>query len=439
MSAVRPAPAESPPLGVIAPFFLAAPLGLVAAGLLLATSKHIAFVGINVPQTVAITHALVIGWVTTTIMGAVYQLGPAVLGGKLWSVKLARVQFAVHVLAVVVFVASLKDWHVRWIGLGGSLLVLSFVLFVLNAAVAVKRAKGWSLPRLYLAVSLTFVVAAFTLGVTYAGTLEHLWFPITLGRLSAHAHLGLLGWIGLTVMGVSYQLVPMFAVVQKAQPKLGRIALVITSVTLIAFAWLVAIDAGRNVRVVLAAGMAIGPALWAIDQVRLMDARGKRKLDVQGRATYLSVGFLALTIVLGLFAAWGTPFTSDDEPARWLLAYAAAGICGWAGTTLIGNSYKVLPFLIWYHRYLPRVGTGPVPVTGDIYDERTANAVLLAHGATTLVLVAAALSGTLDLLRTGGVLLALVGVAHVFTMSLMFLPKTAGRAMPGAASREVSL
>jgi len=439
VSAARPAPAESPPLGLIAPFFLVAPLGLIAAGLLLATSDKAAFVGINLPRTVAITHALVIGWVTTTIMGAVYQLGPAVLGGKLWSVKLARVQFVVHVSAVVIFVTSLKDWHVAWMGLGGSLLVVSFILFVLNAAVAVKRAKGWSLPRLYLAVSLTFVVAAFTLGVTYVGDLQHLWFPITMGRLSAHAHLGLVGWIGLTVMGVSYQLVPMFAVVQKRQPKLGRVALAITSVALIAFAWLVAEDAGRELRVVLALGMAIGPALWAIDQLRLMEARGKRKLDVQGRATYGSIGFLALTAVLGVCAAWGTPFTSDGEPARWLLTYAAAGICGWAGMTLVGNSYKVLPFLIWYHRYLPRVGSGPVPVTSDIYDERTANAVLVAHGAVTLVLVASALTGTLELLRTGGFLLALVGGAHMFTMSLMFLPKTAGRAMPGAVSREVSL
>ena len=78
-------------------------------------------------------------------------------------------------------------------------------------------------------------------------------------------------------------------------------------------------------------------------------------------------------------------------------------------------------------------------MTSDIYDERTANAVLAAHGVVTLALVGAALTGTLELLRAGGVLLVLVGGAHMFTMSLMFLPKTAGRAMPGRASQEVSL
>jgi len=76
-------PGRGPALGLVAPFFLAAPAGLAAAGLLLATSNGDTFLAINAPRTVAVTHAAVIGWLSMTIFGAVYQLGPAVLGGRL--------------------------------------------------------------------------------------------------------------------------------------------------------------------------------------------------------------------------------------------------------------------------------------------------------------------------------------------------------------------
>ena len=78
---------ESPPLGVIMPFFVVAPLGLAAAGLMLLLAGHDAFLAVNVPRVVAATHAAVLGWLTLTIMGAIYQLGPAVFGGRLISLR----------------------------------------------------------------------------------------------------------------------------------------------------------------------------------------------------------------------------------------------------------------------------------------------------------------------------------------------------------------
>jgi len=434
----RPAAAESPALWLVAPFFLAAPLGLVAAGILLATSQRDAFVAINLPRTVAITHALVVGWVSTTMMGAVYQFGPVVIGGRLWSERLARVQFVTHALAVTWFVLSLSHWHLNAMGGAGVLLVVSFILFLLNAGVSVARAPRWNLPRAYLAVSLTFLGATFVLGITYVGTLQHLWFPITLGRLSAHAHLGLAGWLGLTLMGVSYQLVPMFTVVQRAKPRFGRAALIVTSVSAIAFAWFVSEGAGPPARVLLAVGLATGPALWAADEIHLLRHRVRRRLDVQGHATYGSLAFLSLAAAAGMMAAAGTPFTPSTEPARWLLAYGTLAIGGWMGLALIGNSYKILPFIVWYHRYLPHAGQGPIPVAADIYHEGAANAVLALHAGAVAVLAAAALLGQLELLRAGGVLLAAGGACHGATMLHMFLPKTTGRGLARAGPQGVT-
>ena len=427
-------------MGLVAPFFLAAPLGLMAAGALLVATGHDSFVAINLGRNVAITHALVIGWVTTTVMGASYQLGPVVIGGNLWSERLARVQFLLHVGAVVSFVWGLALWDTMVMGFAGSALVLSFLLYVVNVGHSVWSGRAWTLTRAYLAASLTLLVVAFTLGITWVGALQpsHLWFPITLGRLSAHAHLGLVGWLGLTVMGVSYQLAPMFNVVTEARPRWGWHALAITSGALVLFAAVIALDPPAWARPPLAAALAVGPLVWGADQLRLMRHRSRRRLDVQGRAVFLSLGFLVLTVALGLGASFGSPLTRDDEPARWLLAYGAAGIVGWMGTTLIGNSYKILPFLLWYHRYRARVGREPVPMVNDLYKDSVATATLVLNGLTALMLVVASLTGSVELLRAGGAVAVVVGIVHVTTMAAMFLPKKARRPASATAGTAVA-
>lgn len=431
---------RSPALGVIAPFFLVAPLGLVAAGLLIAGANSDSFVAVNLPRNVAVTHGIVIGWLTTSIMGAAYQLGPVVMGGDLLSVRLARVQLYLHLVSVATFVWSLWEWDARWMGFAGAGLYLSLLLFALNIATALSRGKSWSYPRAFVTASTCFLVVAMTFGLTYVGTLqpEHSWFGITLGRLSAHAHLGLMGWLALTLMGVGYQLVPMFNVINRAKPRFGWAVLAVTGVATALFGFAMVFDPPPQVRVPLASLLAIGPALWGIDQYLLMRSRSRRRLDIQGRATYASLLFLVTVIPLGLASALGTPLTPDGEPARWLLAYAAAGMLGWFGSMLVGNSYKILSFLIWFHRYRPLVGREPVPVASEIYNEGAATAVLVLNAITAIVLATAAVTGSMDLWRAGGLLLATTGAAHAATMLYMFLPKRARRAAETPVNRMVS-
>lgn len=422
-------PATSPPFGVVAPFFFAAPAGLVAGGLLLATASPEVFVGINDQRTVAVTHAIVLGWITTTLMGAVYQLGPAVFGGALLSLRLVRVQQVTHVVAVPVFVWALLEWRTTMMGVAGSLLLVSFILFGVNAVASLLPGPR-SLPRAYLLASLAMLALTAALGITWVGALQHGWFGITPGKLAAHAFLGLAGWLGIALMGVSYQLVPMFNVVNRAKPRLGWVVLPVSAGAVLVFAALMYTDPGPNTRLLLAALLALGPLTWAVDQLRLMAARSRRKLDVQGKAVFASLAFLAVAVVTGLAAAHGTPGTTDDEPARWLLAFAAVAVLGWIGLNVIGNTYKILPFLIWFHRYRSLVGIRPVPVMTDIYHERTATTVLLLLATAAVLLFAAALMGDIRIFRTGGVLLAGCGLLHEGALLHMLLPKSSSRTLP---------
>lgn len=418
--------ASSPPLGLVAPFLLAAPLGLLTAGLLLATGDHSSLAGINLPRNVAATHAAIVGGLTTAIMGAVYQLGPAVLGGRLVSIRLARAQFVVHAVSVAGFVWSLLAWNVGFMSTAAVGVLVSFVMFLVNAVPAVGVRRPNSVTRAYLSASLLMLVVTASFGITWVGALQHLWFPVTMGRLAGHAHMGLLGWLGLTLMGVSYQLVPMFNVVQKRQPKFAWAAHGLTVTAALAGGLLLMMDPDRETRMAIAVAMGLGPALWGFDILRLLRARSRRTLDVQGRATFLSLGFLAVAIVLGMVVAAGGPLREAGHAARWQLAYGICGIGGWAGLTLVGNSYKILPFLVWYHRYRFLAGRGTVPMIADIYSDRWATAVLAGYVLGVALMAIGAGSADLLVLRGGATVLVLAALGHFLTLAhILFVPHPA--------------
>ena len=435
---LRVHPGESPPMGFIVPFFLLAPLGLIVAGSVMLRTGPETFVAINAGQTVAVTHALALGWVSTVMMGACYQLGPVVLGGTLRSTRVIPVQLCIHIVAIGLFVASFAWLNVFWTGVAGSLLFVSIVLFLANAGYALWTAPSWSVPRAYLVASTAGLGLAATFGLVFAGNLEHGWFAMSQGKLASHAHLGLAGWLALTLMGVSYQLVPMFNIASKVKTRFAYPALFVTAGAVLLFAGAMWTDPGREVRMLLTLLLIVGPALWAVDQVRIITGRAKRRMDIHGRATIVSLCFLGLTMVLGLGAAFGSPFVTDSEPARWPLAYATAGLVGWAGTAIIANSFKIVPFLIWYHRYRPQMGKAAVPLIHDIYHEGAALGLLVLHSVSAMVLTMAALAGNLTLLHTGAVLLALSGAGHMASMLAMFLPKRSSRASTEVARETAS-
>lgn len=421
--AFRVAADQSPPLSTVGPFLLAAPLALFAAGTGILFVGPETFMAINTPHTVAVVHALLLGWLTLTIMGTTYQLGAVVFGFALRSVRLARIQFWVHATGLSIFVPATWNWQVHWMSLGGSLVVFSVVLFLANV-VRFNRPTG-AIQVLYVRISQGFLFSTVLVGLTFVGNHQYGWFAITPGVLAAHAHLGLLGWIGLTLMGVSYQLVPMFNLVRGKNPRFAVTALVLVGGGAVVFAAGMTTDPPRVIRLVLATPLLTGFALYGVDQVRLFAARSRRTLDIQGRAVPPTTMFLALTLVAALGTAWGSPIFGAAQPARWPLTYGVLAAAGWAGTAVIGNSHKIIPFLVWFHRYRPGAGSasGERPLIRDLYSERLVACILALHCIAVGVLAISALSGWLPGLHAGGALLGASGITQFASYAWMMAPR----------------
>jgi len=177
--------------------------------------------------------------------------------------------------------------------------------------------------------------------------------------------------------------------------------------------------------------MAVGCLIWLGDQVRSIRNRLLKDRDLYFISILVSLGFFAATVGLGMAAAWWFAVDgASDTSMRLLFAYFAAGVVGWMGIVLVGNSYKIVPFLVWHHRYRSRAGIEPVPLLEDMYNLALARAVLALHVGATLGLLLAVLVRETPIAVIAGAGMIIAGLAHAASLFSMLLPKSSTRPPP---------
>ena len=125
---------------------------------------------------------------------------------------------------------------------------------------------------------------------------------------------------------------------------------------------------------------------------------------------------------------------------RYGLAYGIVALGGWASLTIAGMMLKIVPFLVWYRVYAPRVGRAPVPTLAQlswIRGERAA-ATLLAAGVCGLALTV--IAGDPAWIRATAVLTATGALAFAATLArvLHHLMPCAARGLTPATGRQPS-
>ena len=56
------------------------------------------------------------------------------------------------------------------------------------------------------------------------------------------------------------------------------------------------------------------------------------------------------------------------------LVYGYLIIFGYISMLIVGQMYKIVPFLVWYHKYSSKVGIETVPMLKDMFKEKPAYA-----------------------------------------------------------------
>lgn len=386
-------------LGVAA--YLMAMLGLAVAGPALTGSPW------N-PQVLALTHIMTLGAIVGMIMGASYQMLPVVLLAPIWSQRLGKLGFWIFLPGVVAMVVGFGTSRPAWLGLGASLAALAIAAFLVNLALSLKGARG-TMVGAYLLAAMVALGAAVSLGLIRAfGHMDPANAWSLPNALSVHAHLAAFGCASLLIFGLSYRLIPMFAV-SPERDRHGGLVLALSA------AGILALSAGSLAeRDALALSGALlvasGAGLWAWDAWEMFRMRTRRKLDAGLTYVLTALGWLLLAIAMGLVLAFNA-LPAGVSPDRGAIAYALVGMVGFIGFTILGQFYKIMPFLAWYHRYSSLVGKTKVPLIKDIYDERLAWAGFWSAQTGLALTVVSILAGLGLGVRLGGGLLAAGAIA----------------------------
>lgn len=341
---------QAPPILVPLRFFLSAPLFGMLAALILLGAGPAAWGTRWSPAMLAATHLMTLGFMTMVMMGALMQMLPVLAGVPVPHAR--RVSGALHfLLSAGTLLLAGGLLYVRNDALRLSLppLLLAFGVFlgVMGLCLGRTRVRGPTVGGMRLAVAALAV--AVILGMLLGA--QRGWGLNILGRRFTDLHVawGLLGWAGLLVVGVAYQVIPMFQMTPEFPRRLTRwlapalfAALAVWSLSVF---FTLRLTLPPFIPPLLATLPVLGYTLFAVVILRLQQRRRRRLPDV----TVLFWRIASLSIVTAAALWCAGPLWPAAYAGHRALLWGVLIIVGFGVSAINGMLYKIVPFLVWLH------------------------------------------------------------------------------------------
>ncbi len=409
-SATPVAPQLAPPLLVGEHFAAALLYFVIGAITLVVVAPDLAAGHFFLPRVVALVHLFTLGWIVLSIFGALCQFLPVAVGRAMRSHGVAHVSFAAQAIGVGLFVTGLLTGSRTLLLTGAFALSLAFVLFGLNLAATLLSAPERGLTFWALVGAAVFLLITPVYGVVLAFYVHDGGLADPFSTIGQHAHVAIVGFVLMVMLGVANRLLPMFLLTHGVSERPAWLA----AGLLFSSAALLAVPYGGAVRIYIAAALGCCGVIAQIVQAALyFRSRKRRSIDPGMRLAAAGVIGLLVAVLLAPFAM--IRGTSDLH----LLTTYYVVVLGAISLFVAGHYYKIVPFLVWNHRYGPLLGKRKVPKVAELYSEKIAhvNAALLIAGFAGLAIATYIASPLLARLAAGiwaiGALLEVVVIARV--------------------------
>lgn len=327
---------QAPPIEVPFGFFLLAPLFVFLAGAALVWQGDLVLLSRWSAPALAVTHLLTLGFLTQVMCGALFQMLPVLAGSAVpaavWIGRFAQAGLALGCLAL--------SWGLyaggrSWLMLGGTALGVGIGIFVIGAGIAMVRARGVPDTLRGMRLALFGLVMTLLLGLMLLGGLLGARIPRFTDWVDLHLSWGLLGWMGMLIMAVGYQVVPMFHVTPAYPARLRRAAAPVAAAALVVATVLV--GAGRaDLSTWVLSVTILTLVVFAATTLWLQSRRERPRLDTTLLYWRISMGLAMVSAMIWLLRG----------PSEVLGVLVLIGI----GVGLpTGMLLKIMPFLSWFH------------------------------------------------------------------------------------------
>jgi hypothetical protein len=407
--------ATVPPASVPLGFLAVGGVGLWAFGLAVWFAADRVVASPSASGAVSAVHVGVLAFLTTAVLGAVHQFSPVVGRRSLRSVLVARVTLVSVVAAAWMLSSGFAHGPETLVAAGGVVAAITVILAAWNLSGPLASRDG-GVPVAGLRLSIGFLVVTVAFGVVYALDRQTGWFPLLPNRVLAHAHLGLLGWLGLTYVAVAEKLWPMFLLAHRPRARAGgwAIGLLGAGTPVLAAGLLLAAPA-----LAWPGGVMVGAGLTChLVSLATVVRHRRRPLELLHGFVIASAIFLAAALAAGLAAALADVAPADRTR---LVAAEVAALVAWLSVAVMGHAHKIVPFIAYTALRKRGVATGPTGrplLFGDLFHRGVARATLATAAAGFAAALVGILVASATTLAAGGIGISITGALATINLAV---------------------
>lgn len=397
---------------VVLPFYIYAALSFLASAVLLVFSAPSFSQHYFHPHTLAITHAMALGWGTMIILGASHQLVPVLIEAKLFSNTLAYLSFILAASGIPLLVYAFYVFDIGWPArLGGILINAAILIYLINLAASLSKSKQENVQAVFVftAVCWLFVTTAVGLILVY-----NFAYPLlsneSLSYLPLHAHLGIIGWFLLLIMGVGSRLIPMFLISKYDHPKLLWWIYGLINGGLLCFVGLFIYFPESSFYLLPVVLVVTALLLFGYYIYQSYKQRIRRQVDKPMKISLLSVLMTVLPLVILVVIMACSMAVGNNT--KLVLTYGFTIFFGWITAIILGMTFKTLPFIVWNKIYHEKAGWGKTPDPKELFNPRSFAAMAIIYMAGFLLFAIGIVFSCIPLLTSAAILLLAAAILY---------------------------
>jgi len=346
---------QAPPASLPFRFFLTAPLFGILLGLVFFFFPLDSIIDQYSPIAVASVHLYTLGILSMIIFGAMQQMMPVLAGAVIKKPMLfGSIVHASLTLGTLLFSASFLYANKIFLLAGSVLLAISFFLFFSTAIYLLFKVKFLtstvSAMRLFsLCGIITALLGVYLSGTYITGEVSSSHFNF----VNTHAAFGLFGFAVILVMGVAFQIIPMFYVALDFPKYIQNKIPIVVLILIIAIGLSLFFGIEIYILKLLLAFIFI-----------LFSAYGLNSLNNRRRPVFdVTLWFWKLSLIMFIVSMLSWLFVPLDN----MFTLAVMFGFGFLYSLLQGMMYKIIPFLSWFH--LSSSGYMVIPTMREMINE----------------------------------------------------------------------
>ena len=350
---------QAPQISAPLRFFLTAPLFGVLAGLLIFFSDAATLTSRYSMDSIAVTHAITIGFLGFVMLGALTQMLPVLAGVSVPKIEIiSKISHSSLVLGTLAMIFGLL-FSIKPLIFSASLLLgIGFMVMIIAMLIALKKVVNVTASVRAIITSLVFAFIIVLLGM-------HLLASYGTGKFSSlhmlfaniHSVWAIFGFAGILIIGVSFHILPMFYVAPRFKQFCKKKVVWLISIGL--FLWLT-----LNILEFhpVLAKVWVANFFWAFVTTVWIKLNKRRRPISDVTVYYWRTAAIFMT--LGTFS-WAINEFYDDEYVS-MVSILIGG--GFVLSIMIGMLYKIVPFLVWFH--LNSMGYMSIPTMNEMINKK---------------------------------------------------------------------